>query len=72
MWALFLTQTLGARSQGYPHSKCFWTKAALNGYSAEATWRSVAELQPVFMTNIKMTPRAPEWRRFDSEILKGN
>ena len=40
--------------------------------SSTTLLRLLMMMEPVFMTNIKMTPRAPEWRRFDSEILKGN
>ena len=39
---------------------------------SSTTLRLLMMMEPVFMTNIKMTPRAPKWRRFDSEILKGN
>ena len=40
--------------------------------SSTTLLRLLMMMEPVFMTNIKMTPRAPEWRHFDSEILKGN
>ena len=37
--------------------------------SATTLWLLMM-MEPVFMTNIKMTPRAPLWRRFDSEVSK--